>query len=336
MADVVRVAAVGVGRLGLLHAKNLASVVPGASLSMVIDSDSKAARLAGETLGVPYSTDLADALGDRAIDAVEICTASDAHADQIVAAAEAGKAIFCEKPIALSLQDADRVLEAVERAGVLLQVGHMRRYDSAYLEARRLITAGEVGRPYMFRSSSLDGAISSSRDFLVRRGGLLIDVALHDFDLARWLMEDEVREVRATGAVLLHEALREVGDVDTAVVTLTFQRGGLGVVQASHAAVYGYDIQTEVSGDKGAVRVGEIRQSDVWRFGSDGRVAHDTVPDFPARFHGAYLAELIDWVACIREGRVPQATGRDARAALAVALAARQSLSGGGAAVTVQ
>ncbi len=329
MAKTVRVAAIGVGRLGALHARNLATAIPGAALAMVVDSDGQAARRVGEALGVPHHTDLDAALSDPTIDAVAISTASDAHPAQIIAAAQAGKAIFCEKPLALSLADADQALEAVKRAGVLLQVGHMRRYDPAYREAHRLIGEGAIGRPFMFRALSLDGSISSSRDFLVRCGGILVDVALHDFDLARWLMGSEIVEVQATGAVLSHETLREVDDVDTAVVTLRFANGGLGVVQASHTAVYGYDIQTEVSGDKGAVRAGELRQSAIWRYESGGRVSHDTVPDFLARFQRAYLDELIDWIGCIREGRAPLAGGADARAALAVALAARQALQEG-------
>lgn len=322
----LRIAALGLGRLGAIHAHNLAGHIPGADLAMVVDTNHDVARAMGEELGVPSATDPDVAFADPSIDAVEICTASDSHAGLIVAAARAGKAIFCEKPIALNLEDADRALAAVEAAGVPLQIGLMRRYDPAYLEARRLIAAGSIGRPIVFRAVSLDGTISPSREFLVRCGGIFLDVALHDFDLARWLMDDEVVEVRAEGDVLMHEALREVGDVDTAFVTLRFAKGALGLVQVSHTAAYGYDISTEVSGTEGAVRAGELRHTDVWRFDGEGRVSHDIVPSFPERFAAAYLAELADFVACVREGRAPAATGRAARAALAIALAARQSL----------
>jgi inositol 2-dehydrogenase len=323
----VRVAAIGVGRLGLLHASNLATRVPGASLALVVDANGEAARAAGEQLGVPYSTDFTSALEDTGIDAVEICTASDSHAALISLAAEAGKAIFCEKPIALNLEDADRALATVAAAGVPLQIGHMRRYDRAYVEAKRLIVAGSIGRQQTFRSASLDGSISTSREFLARCGGIFVDVALHDFDLARWLMEDEVTEVFAAGTVLTHHVLREFGDVDNAVATLRFARGGLGVVQVSHTAVYGYDISTEVQGDAGAVRAGELRQNDVWRYEAGGRVVHDTVPGFHERFAEAYLDELVAFVRCLQEGTTPAVSGADARAALAIALAARQSLA---------
>lgn len=325
----LRIAAIGVGRLGLVHAGNLARGVSGAELAVVVDVNVEAARHAGDLYGVPYCRDVDAVLADASIPAVEICTATDTHADVIVAAARAGKDIFCEKPIALSLADADRAIAAVEQAGVLLQIGFMRRYDPAYQEAKRLIDVGRIGRPITFRSASFDGHISPSRDFLARCGGIFPDVALHDFDLARWLMDDEIEEVYATGAVLMHQVLREVGDVDHAVATLRFSGGAIGVVQAGHTAVYGYDITTEVGGDRGAVRAGELRATDLWRYDGEGRVSHDTWPSFPERFAQAYLRELIDFAACVRERRAPLVGGRDARAALAAALAARRSLQEG-------
>jgi scyllo-inositol 2-dehydrogenase (NAD+) len=329
VADPIRIAAIGVGRLGMLHATNLATRVPGASLALVVDADPHAARAAGELLDVPHDTLFTAALADAHIDAVEICTASDSHAELIVAAANAGKSIFCEKPIALNLEDADQALAAVSAAGVTLQIGHMRRYDRDFREAKRLICEGNIGRPLTFRSASLDAGISSSREFLERCGGIFVDVGLHDFDLARWLMDDDVTEVFATGAVLVHDVLREVGDVDNVVATLRFARGGLGIVQVSHTAAYGYDIHTEVQGDKGAVRAGGLRGNDLWRFEAGGRVVHDTIPGFHERFAKAYLDELVEFVQCLQQGASPAATGSDARAALAIALAARQSLADG-------
>ena len=333
MADqTVRFAAIGCGRLGALHAENLAGAIPAATLSMVVDSDPAVARGVGERLGVTWASEPSEALGNPDIDAVAISTASDSHAALIVAAAAAGKAIFCEKPIALSLDDADRAITAVERAGVPLQIGFMRRYDPAYIEAKRLIASGQIGTPLTFRAASLDGSISPSREFLERCGGMMIDVALHDFDLARWLMDDEITEVYAAGAVLVLTVLREVGDVDNAVVTLRFARGGIGIVQVSHTAVHGYDIATEVIGTTGAVRAGEVRRTDLWRFSGDGRVRHDTVPGFLERFAVAYRQELAAFAVAVRDRQPPLPGGRAARAALAVALAARCSLDTGEAA----
>lgn len=329
MVDTVRIAAIGVGRLGLVHARNLARLVPGAELAAVVDVNEQAARQAGELCGVPYTTDVDAVLADDTITAVEICTATDTHPAAIVAAARAGKHIFCEKPIALDLADADRAIAAVQEAGVLLQIGFMRRYDPAYQEAKRLIDEGRIGPPIAFRSASLDSSISPSRDFLERCGGIFLDVAIHDFDLARWLMGDEIAEVYAMGSVVMYDVLREVGDVDQAVATLRFAGGGVGVVEASHTAVYGYDIATQVTGRRGAVRAGELRYTDVWYYDAGGRVSHDTVPSFPERFATAYLHEMIDFVACVRDGRTPLVGGAEARAALAVALAARQSLQEG-------
>lgn len=325
----LRIAAIGAGRLGAIHAENLARHVPGAALALVVDNDPEAARRAGERLGVPHAAAIEAALDDPTIEAVEICTASDSHAEGIAAAARAGKAIFCEKPIALSLEDADRALAAVAEAGVYLQIGHMRRFDPAYVEAKRLIDEGRIGRPIVFRSASLDDSISPSREFLARCGGIFLDVALHDFDLARWLMADEVVEVQSSGAVLVHQVLREVADVDTAFTTLRFASGALGMVQTSHTAAYGYDIATEVTGERGEVRAGGLRRSDVWHFDAQGRVGHDIWPSFPERFAAAYLQELVAFAACVREGRPSPMSGADARNALAVALAARRSLQEG-------
>ena len=329
MAEPIRFAAIGCGRLGALHAENLALAIPEATLAMVIDSDPAVARSIGERLGVRWATQAAAALSDPEIDAVAISTASDSHADLIVAAASAGKAIFCEKPIALDLDDADRAIAAVKRAGVPLQIGFMRRYDPAYIEAKQLIMSGQIGTTLTFRAASLDGSISPSRDFLKRCGGIMLDVALHDFDLARWLMDDEVVEVYATGAVLVHQVLRDIGDVDNAAVTLRFSRGGIGIVQVSHTAVYGYDIATEVLGTAGAVRAGELRRTDLWRFSGDGRVSHDTMPGFLERFALAYRQELAAFAIAVRDEYSPQPSGHDGRAALAVALAARRSLNAG-------
>lgn len=323
------IAAIGVGRLGLLHAQNLAFRVPGADLLLVVDSDEGSARRAAQVCGVPYATDYRQALRDERISAVEICTATDTHAELIVAAAQAGKQIFCEKPIALNLEDTERAIGAVVKAGVLLQIGFMRRYDAAFLEAKRLIDSGAIGRPLTYRGASLDGSISPSRDFLARNGGIFLDVSIHDFDLARWLMSDEIVEVYATGSVLVHQILREFDDVDNAVATLRFAGGGVGVVQVSHTAVYGYDILADVGGDRGAVHAGDVRRTGALLFDAEGRVSHDTVPGFPERFDAAYLAELIEFVQCVRTGSPPRVGGDDARAALMVALAARRSLREG-------
>jgi scyllo-inositol 2-dehydrogenase (NAD+) len=320
------VAALGLGRLGAVHALNLARHVPGAELALVVDVDEQAAHAASEQWHVPFATDAGVAFDDPSIQAVEICTPSDTHADLIARAAHAGKAIFCEKPIALTLDDADRALAAVARAGVPLQMGFMRRHDAAFREAKRLIDEGAIGRPLTFRGASLDGSISPSRDFLARCGGIFVDVALHDFDMARWLIGDEIVEVSATGAVLMHEALREVHDVDNAFVHLRFARGAIGSVQVSHTAVYGYDIAAEVLGERGAVRAGDFRRTDLWRYDGAGRVSHDTIGGFVERFADAYLQELIAFIACVRAGGAPATTGADGRAALAVALAARRSL----------
>ncbi len=322
----VSVAVIGLGRMGRLHAENLASRVPGARLVMVVDADQQRVKeQAAQLGGVAWSTHLEDALHDTAIHAVVIAASTPAHADMVEAAIAAGKDIFCEKPLTLDRARSAQLSAQAATKGVRLQIGFHRRFDPDYREVKRQVASGAVGRIYLFRESCRDMQ-PPSFDYLKSSGGIFADVTLHDFDVARWLV-GEVVEVTAVASVVSDPGFAAADDVDTAVVVLRFAGGALGVIDNSRVAGYGYECSAELVGERKTLRIGSHLSHQ--RLGveelSGGRVCRDHVADFAERFHRAYLAEIEAFVAAIHDDRTPEVTGEDATCALSLAEAARRS-----------
>jgi inositol 2-dehydrogenase len=320
---------IGAGRMGQTFAYHLAYSVPGAKLCAIADVDGARAAEVAAKYGAASYADYEELLAHKDVDAVVIVTPTNTHVEVIQAAAAAGKDIFCEKPLALTLVGCDQAIAAVEKAGVKLQVGFMRRYDPAYVTAKKKIDAGVIGTPVMFKSTGRDPR-RTSLDYARRAssGGLIADMGIHDFDAARWLMGSEVLRVSSEGDCLVFPELKDVGDIDNALVNLKFENGAIGNVDLSRNAVYGYDIRTEVLGSKGSLWIGDIRQTPLLVLTTDG-VTHDTVPYFIERFGGAYAAEIRDFVDAIQHDRAPVVSGQDARAATAIGIAATRSLDEG-------
>jgi len=320
------VAVVGVGMLGQRHAENLRSRVADAELVAVVDSDGKRAAQVAEGLEVEHSyAHLADVLERKDVEAIVITTPSKFHAETIEAAARAGKHVFCEKPIALTLPQADAALAAVQKAGVQLQIGFMRRYDSGYANARRRIAAGEIGEPVIFKSVGRDQQPPPLSYFQgACNGTIFSDSGIHDFDLARWMMNDEIVSVHTFAGCMACPELAQFDDVDAVLINLRFARGGIGNIEAFRKAIYGYDIRTEILGTKAALQVGYLSQTPLRVLNSAG-ITHDVVNHWLVRFGDAYLDELRDFVRCVRAGIPASITGEDGRRALAVAVAAEQS-----------
>ena len=268
-------------------------------------------------------TDYDQLFGDPDLDVVLIATGVVDHPEHIVRAARSGLHIFTEKPIAFNLEDADQALAAVAEAGVYLQVGFMRRFDPGYAAAKRKIDEGAIGRPVLFKARSRDPFWPEKQDG-PGYNTTYLDLGVHDFDLARWLVGSEVSEVYALGTALVYPKLAEFGDVDNAVVSLTFESGALGVVDFSRNARYGYDIRAEVLGDEGAVFVGGLQQTPLLVLSRDG-VAHDVFPWYPERFADAFLGEVAVFVDAIQSNRAPQPGGIDARRASEIGVAALES-----------
>ena len=251
MTEKVTIGIIGAGRIGRLHAENLAFRVPGAQVLAVSDIVPEVAQRCAAACGIPRALeDYRRILDDPAVEAVAICSSTDSHAQIIEEAAAAGKHIFCEKPIDFDLARIDRALAAVERAGVLLQVGFNRRFDPSFRRVRELVAAGAVGQPHLVRITSRDPAPPPIA-YIQVSGGIFLDMTIHDFDMARFLIGSEVREVFAVGEVLVDPAIGAAGDLDTVLVTLRFENGALGMIDNSRRAVYGYDLRVEVFGSGG-------------------------------------------------------------------------------------
>lgn len=318
------VGVLGVGRLGRRHAENLKRAIPEAHLVAVADADSTVATQVAQDLEVEHSYSTVDDLLERKdVQAVVIAGPSKFHAEGIKAAAQAGKHVFCEKPIALTLEDGDAALGAVRKAGVQFQIGFMRRFDPAYASAKQRINEGEIGVPVIFKSVGRDKQLPPP-SFLAVNGTIFSDAAIHDFDLARWMMNDEILEVHAFAGILACPEMALYNDVDATTVNLRFGRGGIGNVEAFRKSTYGYDIRTEILGTKGALQVGYLQQTPML-FLSEAGITHDVADHWLLRFADAYRRELHEFVRCVLEDRPAGPGGEDGRKALAVALAAERS-----------
>jgi scyllo-inositol 2-dehydrogenase (NAD+) len=320
------VAVVGAGTLGRRHAENVRYAIPEARLVAVVDRDLNRARLVAEDLSVEQAAERMEEVADRKeIQAFVVASPSKFHPEAIEIAARHGKHVFSEKPIALTLNEADRALEAVSKAGVLLQIGFMRRYDPAYADARKRIDAGEIGEPIMFKSLGRDRQPPPD-DFY--RGGingtLFSDSAIHDFDLARWMMNDEVAEVHAYAGLLASPELARFNEIDVCLINLQFKRGGIGSVEAFRKSNYGYDIRTEITGTKGSIQIGYLNQTANLTLTRSGP-SYDIVDHWLVRFADAYLFELRDFVRRVLAGSPAGVTGDDGKRALITALAAERS-----------
>jgi myo-inositol 2-dehydrogenase/D-chiro-inositol 1-dehydrogenase len=322
-ATAVGIGVIGVGRIGRLHAGLLAREVPGATLVAVHDADAGAAA----SIGV-RACGLDELLADPGVDAVAICSSTGTHADLIVAAAQAGKAIFCEKPISLDLAEVDRALAAVDAAGVPFQIGFNRRFDPAHQAVHEAVTRGDVGEPQLVRISSRDPE-PPPMDYVRGSGGIFLDMTIHDFDMARYVTGSEVVEVFARGAVRVDQAFADAGDVDTALVTLVHSSGCLTAIDNSRQAVYGYDQRVEVFGSRGmASSENPLAHTTVVRTANGTSMA--ALPYFfLERYIPSYLREWAAFVGAVRSGTTPPVSGADARAPLVIGLAAWQSLTEG-------
>ncbi len=320
------VGVLGVGEMGKRHAENLARLVPAARLVAVADANLERASSVAQELEIEHYFDNAEALAtQKDVQAVVIASPARFHAQGIQAAAAAGKDVFCEKPLALTMEDADAALDAVAKSGVRLQVGFMRRYDPAYAQAKKRIEAGEIGDPIIFKSIGRDAEAPPKGYFESGWNGTLFhDSSVHEFDLARWLMDDEVVEVHTYAAAQALPFLAKWGLFDSGVVNLRFARGAIGNVESFLDARYGYDVRTEIVGTKGTLQVGSMRSAPLQTLTRAGN-QHECVNHFLVRFADAYVLEMQDFVETILSNRAPRITGRDGRQALALVLAAVKS-----------
>jgi inositol 2-dehydrogenase len=317
----------GVGEMGKRHAENLRRLVPQAQLVAIADVDgARASKIASE-LEIEHSYNSLDAmLEQKNLDAILIATPDKFHAAAVQTAARAGKAILCEKPLGLNLETAKEALQAVKTAGVPFQVGFMRRYDPAHLSAKKLIEAGEIGDPVVFKSIGRDKDMPPLSAYSSGINGMIFYTnTIHDFDMARWLTQDEVVEVHSYSTVAIRPEVAKFGDVVASTVNMRFKQGAIGNIESYAQALYGYDVRTEIVGSQGSILIGGLRQNSA-TFLKSGRGSYELADHFLSRFQEAYVAELNDFVDSVLNGRAPNVTGEDGLCALQIAVAAERSL----------
>ncbi|MGD8792308.1 MAG: inositol 2-dehydrogenase [Anaerolineae bacterium] len=321
----INVGIIGTGRIGRLHAENLMYRIPEANLVAVSDIFVEAAEKTAAALGIPAAyEDHRRIIDDEGIDAVLICSSTDTHARLVEEAAGAGKQIFCEKPIALDLAKIDRALAAVEQAGVKLQIGFNRRFDPNFKRVQEVVAAGEIGEPHILRITSRDPA-PPPIEYVKVSGGIFLDMTIHDFDMARFLVGSEVEDVYAAAGVMIDPAIGQAGDVDTAVITLHFAGGVLGVIDNSRQAVYGYDQRVEVFGSGGVVSAENAYPNTATI--SDASRVHRDLPlnFFMERYTESYVNELRAFVRCVVDDTAPPVSGLDGRIPVVMGYAAQKS-----------
>lgn len=325
MTAQVNVGLIGAGRIGRVHAETLAYRIPEARLVAVADVFLDAAEKCAADYQIPLATpDPQVIFDDQTIDAVIICSSTDTHAQFISAAAEAGKHIFCEKPIALDLGVIDAALAAVERRGVKLQLGFNRRFDPNFKQARDMVAAGKIGTPHIVHIISRDPA-PPPVEYIKVSGGIFLDQTIHDFDMARFLIDSEVEELYAAGGVMVDPAIGAAGDIDTAVVTLRYASGAIGTIDNSRRAVYGYDQRIEVFGSAGSIVVANKTPHTAVYNNADSVQSAKPLYFFLERYMDAYLAEMRVFIDCILHDTPPPVTGLDGRIPVVMGLAAWKS-----------
>lgn len=322
----LKIGLIGAGRIGRLHAEHLTSLIRSSEVVMVADAFEEAARQCAERYAIPsFAQDYHAVLNREDIQAVVICSSTDTHARIIEEAAQAGKHIFCEKPIALDLASIDRAMDAVKYAGVKFQIGFNRRFDANYSRVRQAVERGEIGHPYQFCIISHDPA-PPPIEYLRVSGGIFLDMTVHDFDMVRFLIGSEVEEVFAFGGVMSGPASGEEADVDSTIVSLRLANGVIGTISNSRQAVYGYDQRVEVFGSAGTIAIGNNYQNTA--IISDSQSVRRDLPRifFLERYRESFVAEMVAFIDAVLYDTAVAVTGYDGRVPVVSALAAHRSL----------
>lgn len=321
----VNVGLIGAGRIGRIHAENLATRMPTARLVSVADVVLQSAQEVGAQFGVPKIVeDYREILNDPEIHAVAIGSSTDTHAQIIQEAASAGKHIFCEKPIDHDLARIDQALAAVESAHVKLQVGFNRRFDPNFRQIRTAVAEGQIGEPHILRITSRDPE-PPPIEYVKVSGGIFLDMTIHDFDMARYLIGSEVEELYVAGDVMITPEIRDLEDLDTVIITLRFENGTLGTIDNSRQAVYGYDQRVEVFGSEGMISAGNETPDRHSLSNAEGVHGPRPLYFFLERYAKSYLNEMVSFVDSILDDKPTEVTGLDGRIPVVMGLAARKS-----------
>ena len=318
---------IGAGRIGKVHAENIAYRMSEANIKTIADVNLAEAEKLAKKLNIPVATDnYSDILNDGEIDAVIICSPTNTHVQHIIESARAGKHIFCEKPIDLNLNVIHNALNVVEECNVKLMVGFNRRFDPNFRKIHDMVKSNKIGKPHIIKITSRDPAPPPA-EYISVSGGMFLDMTIHDFDMARYVVGSEVEEVFVTAGVLIDDKIGEAGDVDTAIISLKFENGAMGVIDNSRKAVYGYDQRVVMFGSKGMIKVSNNKKENHKYF--DGNGEHSSLPlnFFMDRYTESYYQEVQLFIAAIVNDTEPPVTGEDGLKAVMIALAAKQSVA---------
>ena len=327
---IVNIGLIGAGRIGKLHGNNLAHSVPGAKIISMADvflnEEMKAWAAA---IGIKeVSDDPMKVINNEEVEAVFICSSTDSHAELMIAAAKAGKHIFCEKPIHTDVAIIKNALEEVKKTNVKMQIGFVRRFDHNHKKVRDVVASGRLGRPHIVKVTSRDPE-PQSIEYVSTSGGIFLDMTIHDFDMVRYLSGSEVTEVCAYGSIMIDTRIAEFGDIDTAIVMLKFENGAIGVIENSRAAHYGYDQRTEVHCDKGCVQVANDLIDTSMISTAEGVFCEKPTWFFLERYNNAFIAETQAFVDAILEDEDPLVSGIDGLMPVYIAKAAEKSYKEG-------
>lgn len=324
--DKIKIGIIGAGRIGKVHATSISRQVPAAEVKIISDVQTEGLREFADTTGISQVTsDYRDILNDPDIDAVMICSPTATHADLAMAAARAGKHIFCEKPVDLNLEKIRETIRVVRACNVKMQVGFNRRFDHNFNRIRQLITAGELGAVHIVRITSRDPA-PPPPEYISQSGGIFLDMTIHDFDMALFLTGSPVTEVYASASVLIDPAIGTAGDFDTAVISLKFANGALGIIENSRQAVYGYDQRVEVLGAAGAAEAFNDKPSTVQLSSASGVITDKPLYFFLERYTDSFSEEVRQFVEAIRGNRETPVSVEDGLEPVRIALAAKKSI----------
>jgi myo-inositol 2-dehydrogenase/D-chiro-inositol 1-dehydrogenase len=328
-SKVLRMGVIGAGRIGKLHMQNLAMRISQVEVATIMDVKLEAAQeLADKYHIANATTDHRKIMEDASIHAVAIFSSTDTHADLMIAAAAAGKHIFCEKPIDLTLGKIDKAIAAVNKAGVKCQIGFNKRFDPGYKKMQKAIKAGKIGDLQILRITSRDPA-PPPVDFIKRSGGLFLDMTIHDFDMVRYLSSSDIVEVYALGGVMVDPVIGEAGDIDTAIITLKLASGAIATIDNSRQAVYGYDQRVEAFGSGGMITIANNPANATIYSSATGVVMENPTYFFLERYLDSYAAEMSEFVKAIMNGKPVPVTPEDSRKPVVIAMAANRSLREG-------
>ena len=320
---------IGAGRIGKVHMQSITYNVPGAKVLGITDVFKDGLQELADKYGIEkVYEDYKEMLADKDIDAVLVCSSTDTHADISIEAAQAGKHVFCEKPVDLTPEKVKAVIAAVEKAGVKLQVGFNRRFDHNFAHVRSLINDGKVGNLELIKITSRDPQPPSA-EYAAVSGGMFLDMTIHDFDMARFLAGCDVTEVYVNATCLVDPAIGEAGDVDTAIINLKFENGALGVIDNSRRAAYGYDQRIEVFGSLGAAMAANDTPTNVTVMNADGVTTDKPLYFFLERYMQSFRDEMIQFVDAVQNDKPTPTTGLDGLNSILVALAAKKSVAEG-------